>query len=63
MNQAKAEFTSRGLIVHTVNSKDELLRNFRLRRLLLPYQLLVIIILRIQIFVFVRYTIQSMYYF
>lgn len=32
MNQAKREFTSRGLIVHTVNSKDELLRNFRLRQ-------------------------------
>ena len=32
MNQAKAEFSSRGLIVHTVNSKDELLRNFRLRQ-------------------------------
>ncbi len=29
MNQAKREFTSRGLIVHTVNSKDDLLRNFR----------------------------------
>jgi type I restriction enzyme R subunit len=29
MNQAKSEFSSRGLIVHTVNSKDELLRNFR----------------------------------
>lgn len=29
MEQAKREFTSRGLIVHTVNSKDELLRNFR----------------------------------
>ena len=29
MNQAKREFTSRGLIVHTVNSKDELLSNFR----------------------------------
>ena len=29
MNQAKREFTSRGLIVHTVNSKDELLNNFR----------------------------------
>ena len=32
MNQAKREFTSRGLIVHTVNSKDELLRNFRTRQ-------------------------------
>jgi type I restriction enzyme R subunit len=29
MNQAKSEFASRGLIVHTVNSKDELIRNFR----------------------------------
>jgi type I restriction enzyme R subunit len=32
MNQAKTEFISRGLMVHTVNSKDELLRNFRLRQ-------------------------------
>lgn len=32
MDQAKREFTSRGLIVHTVNSKDELLNNFRLRQ-------------------------------
>lgn len=32
MNQAKREFTSRGLIVHTVNSKDELLRNFKTRQ-------------------------------
>ena len=32
MDQAKREFTSRGLTVHTVNSKDELLRNFRLRQ-------------------------------
>jgi type I restriction enzyme R subunit len=32
MNQAKREFTSRGLIVHTVNSKDELRSNFRLRQ-------------------------------
>lgn len=30
LNQAKREFTSRGLVVHTVNSKDELLNNFRL---------------------------------
>lgn len=30
LNQAKREFTSRGLIVHTVNSKDELLRSLRL---------------------------------
>jgi len=29
LNQAKREFTSRGLIVHTVNTKDELIRNFR----------------------------------
>lgn len=29
MNQAKREFSSRGLIVHTVNSKDELVRDFR----------------------------------
>lgn len=28
MNQAKREFSSRGLIVHTVNSKDELLKDF-----------------------------------
>lgn len=32
MNQAKREFTSRGLIVHTVNSKEELLSNFRLKQ-------------------------------
>jgi type I restriction enzyme R subunit len=32
MNQAKTEFTSRGLIVHTVNSKEELLRNFKLHQ-------------------------------
>jgi type I restriction enzyme R subunit len=32
MNQAKREFTSRGLVVHTVNSKDELLRNFKTRQ-------------------------------
>ncbi len=32
MNQAKREFTSRGLIVHIVNSKDDLLRNFRTRQ-------------------------------
>ena len=32
MNQAKREFTSRGLVVHTVNSKDELVSDFRLRR-------------------------------
>ena len=29
MNQAKREFTSRGLIVHTVNSRNELAKNFR----------------------------------
>ena len=29
MNQAKREFTSRGLIVNTVNSRDELVNNFR----------------------------------
>lgn len=32
MNQAKQEFTSRGLVVHTVNSKDDLLKNFRSRQ-------------------------------
>ncbi len=32
MNQAKTEFSSRGLIVHTVNSKDELLKNFKLNQ-------------------------------
>lgn len=32
MNQAKKEFASRGLIVHTVSSKDELLRNLRLKQ-------------------------------
>lgn len=32
MNQAKGEFTSRGLIVHTVDSREELLNNFRLRQ-------------------------------
>ena len=31
MNQAKREFSSRGLIVHTVNSKDELVRDFKLQ--------------------------------
>ena len=29
MNQAKREFSSRGLIVHTVNSKEELMSDFR----------------------------------
>lgn len=32
MDQAKREFTSRGLIVHTVNSKDDLVKDFKLRR-------------------------------
>jgi type I restriction enzyme R subunit len=32
MTQAKKEFTSRGLIVHTVNSKDDLLRNFKTKQ-------------------------------
>jgi len=32
MTQAKMEFNSRGLIVHTVNSRDELLHDFRLRQ-------------------------------
>lgn len=32
MNQAKKEFTIRGLTVHTVNSKDELQKSFRLRQ-------------------------------
>lgn len=32
LNQAKTEFSSRGLIVHTVNSRDELLANFKLRQ-------------------------------
>lgn len=32
MNQAKREFAIRGLVVHTVNSKDELLKNFRLQK-------------------------------
>ncbi len=32
MNQAKSEFSSRGLIVHTVNSKEELKRDFKLRQ-------------------------------
>jgi type I restriction enzyme, R subunit len=32
MNQAKKEFSSRGLVVHTVNSKEELLRNFRTKQ-------------------------------
>ncbi len=32
LNQAKREFISRGLIVHTVNSKDELVRDFNLNK-------------------------------
>lgn len=32
MNQAKQEFSSRDLVVHTVNSKDDLLKNFRSRQ-------------------------------
>lgn len=32
LNQAKREFTSRGLIVHTVNSKEDLVKNFRLKQ-------------------------------
>ncbi len=32
MNQAKREFTIRGLSVHTVNSKEELIKNFRERK-------------------------------
>jgi type I restriction enzyme R subunit len=32
MNQAKREFSSRSLIVHSVDSKDELLRNFKTRQ-------------------------------
>lgn len=31
LNQAHREFTSRGLTVHTVNSKDELLKDFKVR--------------------------------
>jgi type I restriction enzyme R subunit len=34
MNQAKSEFSIRGLTVHTVNSKEELQRNFRERKAL-----------------------------
>jgi type I restriction enzyme R subunit len=37
MNQAKREFTSRGLVVHTVNSKDELLMDFRLTQAIHNY--------------------------
>jgi len=32
LNQAKREFTIRGLSVHTVNSKEELIKNFRERK-------------------------------
>lgn len=32
MNQAKREFTIRGLSVHTVNSKEELVKNFKERK-------------------------------
>ncbi len=32
MNQAKREFSSRGLIVHTVNSKEDLLKDFSLNQ-------------------------------
>lgn len=32
MDQALREFTSRGLIVHTVNSKEDLLKDFKLRK-------------------------------
>lgn len=32
LEQAKREFVSRGLIVHTVNSKEELIQDFRIRK-------------------------------
>lgn len=32
MNQARSEFISRGLTVYSVNSKDELIKNFRLKK-------------------------------
>jgi len=32
MNQAKSEFTSRGLVVHSVSSKEDLVANFRLKK-------------------------------
>ena len=32
MDQAKREFSSRGLIVHGINSKEELVKNFRLKQ-------------------------------
>lgn len=34
LEQAKREFTSRGLVVHIVNSKEELLKDFRVRKAL-----------------------------
>src|SRR5437588_7858361 len=37
LEQAKREFTSRGLVVHTVNSKDELITDFRLTQALHNY--------------------------
>lgn len=37
LNQAKREFTSRDLVVHTVNSKDELLNSFRLTQAIHNY--------------------------
>lgn len=37
MNQAKREFSSRNLVVHTVNSKDELLKDFRLTQAIHNY--------------------------
>jgi type I restriction enzyme R subunit len=37
LNQAKREFTSRGLVVHTVNSRDELLNDFRVSQALHNY--------------------------
>lgn len=37
MIQAKREFTSRGLVVHTVNSKDELLDDFKLAQAIHNY--------------------------
>jgi len=32
MNQAHREFSSRGLLVHTVNSKEELMKDFKLKK-------------------------------
>jgi type I restriction enzyme R subunit len=37
MNQAKREFTCRGLLVHTVNSRDELLKDFRTKKAIHNY--------------------------